>query len=312
MRRRFFTFGIERPRWSLRLALGRRLIAIANLFTGRASPLDCIPATLVASLLTSKYYEGNVLRYVRIGHDTFEIDQDLGPNLYSDLRDTIAEIYVTRRYERYGVRLFPGSVVLDCGAHVGVYTMWAIHRVGASGKVIAFEPELKNFQLLLRNLEINKVSNVMPVNMGVSNSVGKLPLIVAPNSWSHYIPDRESTYPEGRCVEIACDTIDNIVFNRLGLGRVDLIKMDIEGHELQALEGAREVLQTFAPSLVICAYHYNGRDRESIIRFISSLLCQYHIELDVFQEIVYAWADSKSIAQLGCNVWGPHREVSSL
>jgi hypothetical protein len=65
-----------------------------------------------------------------------------------------------------------GDVVVDLGAHVGYYTLLAARRVGPEGRVFAFEPNPDNFRLLVKNIESNLYSNVIPVQKAVSNGRG--------------------------------------------------------------------------------------------------------------------------------------------
>lgn len=144
----------------------------------------------------------------------------------------------------------PGDVVLDCGAHVGVFTSKALER-GAS-KVVAIEPEPKNVICLNRNFEKEiAAGKVVVYPKGVWNSETTLSLNVAStNSGSNSVvlPSGTST------VQIPVTTIDKIV-EELKLPRVNFIKMDIEGAEREALRGATRTLQTSRPRMMLDAYH---------------------------------------------------------
>ncbi len=143
-----------------------------------------------------------------------------------------------------------GDVVLDCGAHIGVFTHFALQR-GAS-LVVAVEPEPTNAECLRRNFGPELVAKrVVLVEKGVWDYTGRLTLHESTlNSGSNTFIGEEG----GRTMEVPVMTIDRLV-EELHLPRVDYIKMDIEGSEREALKGARGTLGRYRPRLMLDAYH---------------------------------------------------------
>lgn len=78
-----------------------------------------------------------------------------------------------------------GDIVVDVGAHIGYYTLLASRLVGDTGKVYAFEPEPRNYDLLLKNLELNNVKNVVAIKKAVSNKKGTLKFYLSKISLEH-------------------------------------------------------------------------------------------------------------------------------
>src|SRR6185312_8497302 len=76
-------------------------------------------------------------------------------------------------------RLRPGDVFVDIGANGGIYTVIAAKKVGASGRVLAFEPGPRNLELLKRNLALNGLTNVTIVPKAVSNTAGAAALAIS-------------------------------------------------------------------------------------------------------------------------------------
>ncbi len=74
-------------------------------------------------------------------------------------------------YEREDIEITEGSTVIDIGAHIGAFSVYAAERSG-SGRVYSYEPHPENFSLLKKNLEINKVKNVIAYDLAISDKKG--------------------------------------------------------------------------------------------------------------------------------------------
>jgi FkbM family methyltransferase len=148
--------------------------------------------------------------------------------------------YLYKRYtDRFGLKLIrgaigPGSVVLDVGANIGVFSDLLSKAVGPRGSVHAFEPDPLNFQRLRRRAQ--KRGNIRVYPLAASDRSGPLRLY---KSASLNVDHR--TYDDGSGRETA--EIEAIALDDLfGARRVDLVKMDIQGSECRALAGMRETL----------------------------------------------------------------------
>ena len=146
------------------------------------------------------------------------------------------------------LRLCQGDVVLDVGANIGWYSLLVERLAHEPIDIVAFEPDPDNFALLSANLAMNNAAHVSAVQVALSGSTGTAAL----HRHRESNLGRHSLLPvnEGDTVVVPTTTLDEYWASR-GFGdRVPrLIKMDIEGHELVALRGAREVL-TRCPLLI--------------------------------------------------------------
>jgi FkbM family methyltransferase len=138
--------------------------------------------------------------------------------------------------------LRPGMTVLDVGAHHGFYAMLASRRVGPSGQVIAFEPSPRERKRLLTHLRLNRCTNVRVEGMALADQDGTAPLFVVDGRDTGCNSLRPPDVAEPTTTEwVRTESLDGYL-QACGVSRVDLVKMDVEGGELAALRGAKELL----------------------------------------------------------------------
>jgi len=152
-----------------------------------------------------------------------------------------------------------GVVAIDCGANIGVHTIeWATAMTGW-GSVIAIEAQERIYYALAGNIAINNCFNAIAMHAAVSSESGVMqiptPDYLMPSSFgSLELKPRADTefigqpvdYSEGKTV-----AIQKIAIDALALPRVDLIKLDVEGMELEALEGARQTIERCRPVILV-------------------------------------------------------------
>ncbi|MBP6888414.1 MAG: FkbM family methyltransferase [Candidatus Pacebacteria bacterium] len=126
-----------------------------------------------------------------------------------------------------------GDTVVDCGAHIGTLTITAAKVVKEQGRVFAFEAHPRTFSYLLKNIKDNKCNNVVAKNIAIGNTEKMV-------SFSDYYASDLNGVEESGAYLVAMKTLDNELKY---LPRIDLLKLDIEGCELLALIGGREILR---------------------------------------------------------------------
>jgi FkbM family methyltransferase len=165
-----------------------------------------------------------------------------------------AMIYVFRdEYERelmFLDRLVrPGHVVIDAGASCGIYTVAAGKLVGPDGRVIAVEPAPRSAETLRRNVALNELDRIVVVHeAALSREVGHARLYQP--SWGPVAASIAVVEAEGiPFTEVDTVSIDSIVEEQ-ELERLDFVKLDIEGAEKLALQGAQRAIARWHPSFV--------------------------------------------------------------
>lgn len=165
--------------------------------------------------------------------------------LYIDKQDLIIseKLLCSKVWEDHETKLYikslqKGQILLDIGAHIGYYTLLGSEIVGKKGKVYAFEPDPKNFQILQRNVKENKCTNVVLINKAVCDRGGKIKLYLNKENTG----DHRTYNSKGGRKSIEIDSISLDEYFSANQ-KVDFIKIDIQGGEFKALKGASKILK---------------------------------------------------------------------
>jgi FkbM family methyltransferase len=166
------------------------------------------------------------------------------------------DYYIGQSLERYGEfspdeakmlsRLVaPGSYVLDGGANQGAFTVMLARLVGLEGAVYAFEPQRLTYQVLCANAALNSLVNVHAIHAALGAAAGTVIIpLLDPRHTYHSGGVTVRMGGQGEVVRVM--TIDS-----LDLPRLDLVKLDIEGHERAAIRGAAKTLARHRPVLYV-------------------------------------------------------------
>jgi FkbM family methyltransferase len=143
-----------------------------------------------------------------------------------------------------------GDTVIDIGAHIGRYTITSSKQVGNSGKVVAIEADPDNFQLLKRNIALNNLTNVLPLNYAVFSTRTRMKLYEQSASAKYNSVMLTRAAKTKNYVEVEADTLDSIL-KQNGINQVNWIKIDVEGAEFEVLKGSTKTLSSENVSLLI-------------------------------------------------------------
>ena len=164
-----------------------------------------------------------------------------------------------------------GDTVWDIGANVGYYTVLAAKIAGAKGKIIAFEPDEENAKLLKENLELNKCQNVVVRPEAVFETNGRIGFNLEKNNKG----DSSVAKDDAGKISVPCVTIDSFFSSERELSP-SVIKMDIEGAEIQALRGGTKTLLSLKKIKLFIEYNPAslkklGNNPESLLELLSKL-----------------------------------------
>jgi FkbM family methyltransferase len=174
-------------------------------------------------------------------------------------------IAVMRRY------LHDGDTCVDVGAHLGYYCLLMSKMAGPTGHVISFEPVPTNMSVLKENVALNNITNVELVNSALGERPGKGYLICPENFELSWTPSIRGYNVEGvrNSINVPMDTLDG--FLQRGGHKPTVIKIDVEGAELDVLNGAVETLRTVRPTVLLEIHGWGDATSEQIVALFSSV-----------------------------------------
>ena len=187
----------------------------------------------------------------------------------------VLDLYVGKSFKLYGeyspgeAALFadilqPGDVVVEVGANIGAHTIRLAQLVGTEGKVIAFEPQRLCFQLLNGNVAINSLTNVYTYQKCVGASEGSVTVPeLSPDEIHNWGGVSLENQNEG-----GGERVERITLDSLNLAECKLLKLDVEGMELQVLQGAVKLLERCQPLI------YTEVDRQDKKAELTTFLCE--------------------------------------
>ena len=236
---------------SVKTAVNRAAIRLA---TGiyRATPFQP---------LREMYFNG-FLRLVRNQRVVRTVE---GMTFELDLGEMIDACLFLGQFERDIVALIerltpPGGTVIDIGANVGAHTLRFAKHVGRSGRVLAVEPTDYAYRKLVRNLSLNAYPYVKAVQLALAERPAPRQTIAFRSSW------RSDGQQHSATSVVDFVTLDDCCASE-GIARVDLMKLDVDGHEFGVLAGGRRVLHDSRPALLMetGAWHFADPGRNPLV-----------------------------------------------
>ena len=250
-------------------------------------PLNFLERLNQISFLPTKV--SHLLRWTLVGRD-ITLRRGVGKGLKFNSGDynpdTALGTYEVPIQEAMQKHLKSGDVFYDIGANIGFFTTIGASLVSQSGQVYSFEPVPQNASALKHNIQINSFSNVDIVDKAVSKESGKGELLLGDYSGSHTLSttdqsSRPKKYQSKISVEIV--SIDNLI-DQQAIKPPSVVKIDVEGAELDVIEGMCETIQKFKPVLI---YEIDDRKEDGLLlqeKEINKLINSFDYKIEVLRD----------------------------
>ncbi len=178
-------------------------------------------------------------------------------------------VYIPARFHRYfeqeyeeanistiDKHVVEGMTIIDVGAHIGLMSVILGQKTGKTGAVYSFEPTPSTFEVFKKTIRINNMDNLIyPENAAVSVKTGRSPFLVStyPGDVSNRLVNETISDKNTRSIDMQLYAIDDYVVQK-GIPKIDFIKIDAEGAELNVLKGAVKTLQQFSPRIILALH----------------------------------------------------------
>ncbi|CAN5550398.1 hypothetical protein BH10PLA1_BH10PLA1_18170 [soil metagenome] len=172
-----------------------------------------------------------------------------GASFHLDLSDLIQRDIYVGCYERNETAVFrkilrPGNTLVDVGANVGYFTALGSHIVGRTGRVISVEPNPSGFAKLDSMVERSGITWCSRFNIGLSDAIGHITLYEPPAE-HHNLNSTMNPVDNYKPIDVQIRTLDDLL-DEQKIECVDLIKVDVEGHEPKVFAGGSKFLSSGA------------------------------------------------------------------
>ena len=176
--------------------------------------------------------------------------------------------------------LSPGNIVLDLGANIGYYSIMLAKKIGSFGKIYAIEPDPRNIEFLEKNIKLNNISDIFDFELGaISNKNEKAEFVLSSKTNLNSFELKKSQ-----------NNFNSITVQKYDLGtylknkkRVDLVRMDIEGHEIEVFDSLIKFSKNFQnhlPKKIIFETHFGVyKQKKEYVRKILSEIFEIGYEI---------------------------------
>lgn len=256
------------------------------------------PDSFFVKLIPNNYqYSPHTFRTITRNGINFKVDlyDYIGWWLYFGIKED-------SRFKLYHL-VKQNNTIMDVGANIGETLMNFAKLSLPGGEVHGFEPDVINYQHCTENLNLNNFKNIVLNNLGLGAKAGQF-FIKTPTPSNRGGNKVSEEFIENNTNVITITTLDQYVANK-NIQKIDLIKIDVEGYELNVLKGAIHVIKKFNPVLFIELDDNNlkeqGHSAKALIRFLSEN--NYTIKNSETDQIVTESADfSNCHYDIICNV----------
>ena len=188
-----------------------------------------------------------------------------------------------KQHSKYHYKL--GDVIVELGSYLGYYSMYAAKKVGPTGKVISVEMIPENYAVLKLNLSANYPENTVAINRGIYKEKGSRIAYHGRNQIAGFRKDVIEQYVHNvQELNIEMDTVDSILQEN-SVGLVDLMVIQVNGNEIDALKGMPKTIQTVRNFAIAAPYDRKGIDHK---KYISDYLYENGFVVEVHPPWIFA------------------------
>lgn len=204
------------------------------------------------------------------------------PSQTNERQDFLFSSLLEGPYEQKEVFLNNGDYVIDAGANVGLFSIFAGKKIGAEGKVFSFEPIFQTKKILDENIVLNDIQNIETFELALGGEKGfkKFSFDI------RKLGGASGFFTKGKVKEKVRTITLGKFMKEKKVPKIDFIKADIEGMERNFLKGAERTIKKFKPKISICSYH-RPDDPRILEEIIKGFVPGYHL-IHRYKKI-YAW-----------------------
>ena len=165
------------------------------------------------------------------------------------------------------------TLIFDCGSNFGFYSLY-LASLNENNQAIAFEASPKTYQELNKNIEENKFKNIQCHNLALTNNVNQtLTFFESSNDWESSLI--ESNFNDKTKTNISSAKLDSFEDRIEKKNQHIVIKLDVEGYEMQVLDGAKKIIEQHYPIIILEFSIFIDKDKKFNYNYLKSFLVQY-------------------------------------
>ena len=197
-----------------------------------ASPIEKIKILLKAIKIIKNWHLYVFVYFKITGSDHVILETREGLKIKIRTRSTdlmaFTHVWLLREYEREGFRINNNDIIIDIGAHIGLFALFA-SQFCKDGTIYCFEPVKENYDILLFNLQLNRIKNVKPHNIAVSYNTGTVTIFLNDDESGHsmYVTSEKS-------ITVQSNSLQNIIDSNK-IEKCNFVKIDCEGEEYEII-----------------------------------------------------------------------------
>lgn len=186
----------------------------------------------------------------------------------------LTNVWLVQEYSKYDLVIDKEDIVIDIGGHIGLFSLFA-SQFCKKGKIFCFEPVSENYEMLLENLELNKIQNIIPFNLAVARKSARVRIFLNEDKAGHSM-----FVPNSQIIEIESISLKEI-FDDNNIEKCGLIKIDCEGAEYEIIDSLPTEYFKKISNFII-EYHFAQKNLE-LLKNLKNKLSDLGFKLEIIE-----------------------------